>query len=132
MTGAVSIEKLRRDHAVGSFDCGKESLNRFLIRNALQSQQANASQTYVLTMEGHVAGYRTLVIGEVAYADAPERLKKGLARHPVPVMLARASRGRERLPGPGHRTGAAQGRPPSNATGRRHCRHPRLHGAREA
>jgi GNAT superfamily N-acetyltransferase len=26
-------------------------------------------------------------VGEVTYADAAERLKKGLARHPVPVML---------------------------------------------
>ena len=87
MTDAFSVEKLRRDHAVEAFDCGKEPLNRFLIRNALQNQQANASQTYVLVMEGRVAGYHTLVVGEVAYEDASERLKKGLARRPVPVML---------------------------------------------
>jgi GNAT superfamily N-acetyltransferase len=87
MTDAFSVEKLRRDHAVEGFDCGKEPLNRFLIRNALQNQQANASQTYVLVMQGRVAGYHTLVVGEVAYDEAPERLKKGLARHPVPVML---------------------------------------------
>lgn len=87
MTDAFSVEKLRRDHAVDGFDCGKEPLNRFLIRNALQNQQANASQTYVLVMEGRVAGYHTLVVGEVACDEAPERLKKGLARHPVPVML---------------------------------------------
>lgn len=30
---------------------------------------------------------RTLVVGEVRYEEAPERLTKGLARHPVPVML---------------------------------------------
>jgi hypothetical protein len=29
------IEKLRRDHRVEEFDCGKEPLNRFLIRFAL-------------------------------------------------------------------------------------------------
>ncbi|MBX3490332.1 GNAT family N-acetyltransferase [Parvibaculum sp.] len=87
MTDAFNVEKLRRDHAVDGFDCGKEPLNRFLIRNALQNQQANASQTYVLVMQDRVAGYHTLVVGEVAYEDAPERLKKGLARHPVPVML---------------------------------------------
>lgn len=87
MSAAFKVEKLRRDHAVEGFDCGKEPLNRFLIRNALQNQQANASQTYVLVMEGRVAGYHTLVVGEVAYDGAPERLRKGLARHPVPVML---------------------------------------------
>jgi predicted N-acetyltransferase YhbS len=34
-----------------------------------------------------VAGYYTLVVGSVEYEGAPERLRKGLARHPVPVML---------------------------------------------
>lgn len=87
MNETFKVEKLRRDHAVEGFDCGKEPLNRFLIRNALQNQQANASQTYVLVMEGRVAGYHTLVVGKVAYDGAPERLRKGLARHPVPVML---------------------------------------------
>jgi predicted N-acetyltransferase YhbS len=27
------------------------------------------------------------VVGEVAQEDAPKRVKKGLARHPVPIML---------------------------------------------
>ena len=35
----------------------------------------------------HRAGYYTLVVGEVGYEHAAERLKKGLARHPVTVMV---------------------------------------------
>ncbi len=81
------IEKLRRDHAVDAFDCGQEALNRFLQRHALQSQQANASQTYLALHGDQVVGFHTLVVGEIAYADAPERLIKGQARHPVPVMI---------------------------------------------
>ena len=69
------------------FDCGQAALNRFLLRFALTSQQANASQTYVGLADAEIAGFYTLVVGEVAYADAPERLTKGLARHPVPLML---------------------------------------------
>ncbi len=34
-----------------------------------------------------MVGYYTLVFGQVEYSDAPERLIKGLARHPVPIML---------------------------------------------
>jgi GNAT superfamily N-acetyltransferase len=90
MNSDFKIEKLRRDHSLEGFDCGKEPLNRFLIRNALQNQQANASQTYVLITSDRVIGYHTLVVGEVAFAAAPERLTKGLARHPVPnILLAR-------------------------------------------
>ena len=84
---AFVIEKLARHHAVEDFDCGQAALNRFLLRFALTSQQANASQTYVGLADAEIAGFYTLVVGEVAYADAPERLTKGLARHPVPLML---------------------------------------------
>lgn len=94
------IEKLERRHAIDRFDCGRDALNRFLIRYALQNQQAGASQTYVALAGDEVAGYYTLVVGQVAYDDAPGRLKKRLARHPVPIMLlarlaiARAWQGR--------------------------------------
>lgn len=81
------VEKLSRRHALDTFDCGELALNRFLIRFAFQNQQANASQTYVGLADNTVIGFYTLVVGEVAYADAPDRLTKGLARHPVPIML---------------------------------------------
>ena len=86
MTG-LDIEKLARTHALDAFDCGEDALNRFLTRFALPNQQANASQTYVGLAGDAVIAYYTLVVSEVAYEDAPDRLKKGLARHPVPLML---------------------------------------------
>lgn len=84
---SLRIEKLNRGHAIEAFDCGLEPLNRFLTRFALQSQQAGASQTYVILVDDLIAGYYTLAVGQVEYNDAPERLTKGLARHPVPIML---------------------------------------------
>lgn len=69
-----TIEKLRRHHEVDSFDCGEESLNRFLIRFAFSNQQANSSQTYVGLADSQIIGFYTLVVGEVSYEDAPERL----------------------------------------------------------
>jgi GNAT superfamily N-acetyltransferase len=84
---SLRIEKLQRSHSIDSFDCGSEALNRFLIRFALQNQQAGASQTYVALADESVAGYYTLVVGQVDFEKAPQRLTKGLARHPVPIML---------------------------------------------
>jgi GNAT superfamily N-acetyltransferase len=84
---ALRIEKLKRDHAVDGFDCGREELNRFLIRFAFPNQQAGASQSYVGLSGDEVIGFYTLVVGQVSYDDAPERLTKGLARHPMPIML---------------------------------------------
>ncbi|HEX3745709.1 MAG TPA: GNAT family N-acetyltransferase [Bryobacteraceae bacterium] len=72
---------------IEDFDCGHKALNRFLIRYAFQNQQAGASQTYIALADETVAGYYTLVVGQVDYDQASERLTKGLARHPVPIML---------------------------------------------
>ena len=87
MSAPFRIEKLHRKHNVESFDCGKEPLNRFLARFALQNQQAGSSQTYIAFDDDAIVGYYTLVVGHIEYDDAPQRLTKGLARHPVPVML---------------------------------------------
>ena len=81
------VEKLRRDHLVEDFDCGREELNRYLLRFAWQNQQAGAAQTYVGIVGEIIVGYHTLVVGQVTLEDAPERLTKGLAKHPVPIML---------------------------------------------
>ena len=83
----LRIEKLHRTHAVEKFDCGRDALNRFLVRYAFQNQQAGAAQTYVALADEAVVGYYTLVVGQVEYTRAPERMSKGLARHPVPIML---------------------------------------------
>ncbi|WP_295399481.1 GNAT family N-acetyltransferase [uncultured Thiocystis sp.] len=87
MTSGFHIEKLRRDHPVEGFTCGREELDRFLLRYALPNQQANASQSYLGLHHDEIIGFYSLVVGEVAYDDAPERLTKGLAHHPVPIML---------------------------------------------
>jgi len=87
MSPALRIEKLNRSHSIDSFDCGKDALNRFLVRFALQNQQAQASQSYVALSGEEVIGFYTLVVGQVEFAEAPERLTKGLARYPVPIML---------------------------------------------
>jgi len=81
------VEKLRPEHRIGGFDCGREELNRYLLRYAWQNQQAGAAQTYVGVVGDRVVGYHTLAVGHVTRQEAPERLTRGLARHPVPIML---------------------------------------------
>ena len=87
MNASRRIEKLRPDHAIDGFDCGREELNRYLSRYAWANQQAGAAQTYVGLVGDAVVGYYTLAVGQITRDEAPERLTKGLARHPVPVML---------------------------------------------
>lgn len=43
--------------------------------------------TYVALVDEEVVGYYVLTYGQVEYADAPERLTEGMARHPISIML---------------------------------------------
>ena len=93
------IEKLDRLHDVDSFDCGQENLNRYLQRYALVSQRSDAAQTYVGLAGEKIIGYYSLVVSNVTYEDAAERLKKGLSRNPVPIMLLYCNRHRSGVAG---------------------------------
>ena len=117
MTGRLRIEKLRREHPVDGFASGSADLDRFLTRYALTSQQANASQTYLALDDADVVGFYTLVVGEVAFADAPERVTKGIARQ-------HAARGRD-WRGSFERCDAA------HTAGGRHRRHSRFCRSRQ-
>ena len=78
---------LQTEHRTERFDCGESVLNKWLQRYALQNQKADAARTFVLCDGSRVVGYYTLAAGAVEHAEAPLRVKKGLARHPIPVML---------------------------------------------
>jgi GNAT superfamily N-acetyltransferase len=81
------VEKLRIEHNTEPFDCGKEELNRFLKLFALANQRANSAQTYVTTCGGVVIGYYSLAVGAAEHHAAPARVARGLARHPLPIMI---------------------------------------------
>ena len=80
---------LSSDHDVSLFDCGVEALNGFLARHALQNQQNNSARTFVSTRENsrEVVGYYSLCAASVDFDQTPDRIKKGLARHEVPLIL---------------------------------------------
>jgi hypothetical protein len=47
VSAGCRVEKLRPDHPIEGFDCGREELNRYLLRYAWANQQAGAAQTYI-------------------------------------------------------------------------------------
>lgn len=81
------IRKLAATDQTDSFDCGQAALNLFLQRYALVNQKANSAQTYVCCQGDMVVGFYSLAVGSVDPEAAPLRVMKGLARHPVPVMI---------------------------------------------
>ena len=81
------VRKLAATDRVDVFDSGQAALNQFLQRFALTSQKANSAQTYVSCQEGVVVGFYSLAVGSVEPETAAPRVLKGIARHPVPVMI---------------------------------------------
>jgi GNAT superfamily N-acetyltransferase len=85
--GYSPVRKLLATDQVDAFDCGQAALNQFLQRYALVNQKANSAQTYVCCHDDVVVGFYSLAIGSVDPEAAPSGVMKGLARHPVPVMI---------------------------------------------
>src|ERR1700680_2724385 len=79
---------ITKAHDLSSFDCGTASLNEWLQRFAWQNQQADAASVYVAhRRDDVVAGDHSLTVSSIRHADAPARVAKGLANHPIGVAL---------------------------------------------
>jgi GNAT superfamily N-acetyltransferase len=82
------VEALAREHDLTHFDCGLHiSLNDWLKRFAWVSQQSETSRTYVVHRARRVVAYYSIATGSARREDAPVRVAKGLANHPVPIIL---------------------------------------------
>ena len=80
-------EPLTSKCPLAGFDCGKPSLNDWLLRHALQAQGSGSARTFVVIGNASVLGYYSLVVGQVEPMEATERIRKGMGQYPIPTML---------------------------------------------
>ena len=81
------IEKLRREHDLSQFDCGNPVLDSWLQKYAWANQQADSAKTYVAVAGSRIAGYYSLTAGAFQKQESPQRIARGLANHPIGVVL---------------------------------------------
>ena len=83
---ALCIELLEARHQRDEFDCGNDTLNDYLRRQAGQQQRRGFGKTYVaLAGNGlEVIGFVTVSVGQVAARALPANLK--LPRYPAPML----------------------------------------------
>jgi len=82
------VEAIAESHDLSRFDCGgHESLNDWLKRFVITNQKNESARTYVVHRNRSVVGYYSISAGSVSVEESPARIAKGLARHPVPVIL---------------------------------------------
>ena len=80
-------EPLGPQHRLEGFDCGKPTLNDWLLRHARQAQGSGSAKTFVVVDDDRVAGYFSLTVGQIDTLDAPERIRKGMGQYPLPVVI---------------------------------------------
>ncbi len=83
-----TVELLDDRHDRNGFVCGHPSLDAFLIRYAGQHDRRGIARTYIIcTQESVVVGYYSVSTHSVDRAVWPEKPRKKLPHHPVPVTL---------------------------------------------
>lgn len=82
-------EPLGGEHRISGFDCGVGSLSTWLARHARAAAGAGSARTYVVvdSEQDRVVGFHALSLASIEHADATERGRKGLPRHPIPALL---------------------------------------------
>ncbi len=58
------------------------------MQHARQAQASGSARTFVVAdQDDRVAGYFSLTLGQIDTAEAPERLRQGMGRFPLPVVI---------------------------------------------
>jgi GNAT superfamily N-acetyltransferase len=73
------------EHTIMDFDCGEESLNRWLQPSALKSERKSA-RTYVSCVEARAVAYSCLSAGSIDHLSVPGRIRRNMP-NPIPVIL---------------------------------------------
>lgn len=86
MTSFIGPVLLRPDHRLGDFDCGDETLNRWLTAKALHNQAEGGSRTWVVTVDDRVVAYYASSTAVILRAEATQRAARNQP-DPVPALL---------------------------------------------
>lgn len=80
-------QALEASHVLDGFDCGKPSLDDWLVRHARQAQVCGSAKTYVVCDGPRIVGYYSLTVGQIDTLEAPDRIRKGTGAYPIPVVI---------------------------------------------
>lgn len=82
-------EPISKQHNREAFDCGDTALNDFLRRHARKTHERGGAKTFVAVSDNDstlVLGFYSICPASVEFSRAPDVVKRGLARHDVPVF----------------------------------------------
>ena len=83
LASSLRFERIGAHHAVDRFECGKESLDRYLHKSARRDHSSGIAAVFVLAAEADVVGYYTLHQHLIEAHEMPEKLRKRLSHYPA-------------------------------------------------
>ncbi len=78
---------LDSNHGVDNFRCGNPNLDQWLQRHARQAEGSGSAKTFVVCDGDRLAGYFSLTVGQIDTIEAPERVRRGMGRYPIPLII---------------------------------------------
>jgi len=87
-----TVYKFSPSFSTGSFDCGSEPYNTFIVSEALDYQKRNLGVTYVFLHEETLAGYVTISMGSLNKQKLPDDPVGRKPRYIPALFLGRLAR----------------------------------------
>lgn len=82
------VVPITRSQDWSAFDCGESELNEWLRAYAVQSEKSGGARVFaVVDADNCGVAYYAISAQSIVAQGAPERLRKGMPKHPIPVLL---------------------------------------------
>lgn len=80
-------EALTKDHDLTGFNSNYPELDEWLKKYAFQAKMSGSANTFIVADNNLVVGFYSLTVGQVDIDEASERIKKGMGKYPIPVVI---------------------------------------------
>lgn len=80
-------EPLNKDHNLITFKSNYPELDEWLKKYAFQAKMSGSANTFIIADNNLVVGFYSLTVGQVDLEQVSERIKKGMGKYPIPVVI---------------------------------------------
>lgn len=80
-------EPLNKEHYLTNFNSNYPELDNWLKKYAFQAKASGSANTFIISDDHQVVGYYSLTVGQVDVSEVSERIKKGMGKYPIPVVI---------------------------------------------
>ena len=80
-------EPLNRTHNLTDFSSNYPELDEWLKKYAFQAKMSGSANTFIIADGNLVIGFYSLTVGQVDVNETSDRVKKGMGKYPIPVVI---------------------------------------------